>query len=38
MTNNKAFSKIRHNSRPKKPRKYGVSEIRGPYYNVMGER
>ena len=38
MTNNKAFSKIRHNSRPKKPRSYGVTEIRGPYYNVMGER
>ncbi len=38
MTNKQAFSKIRHNSRPQKPRQYGVTEIRGPYYNVMGER
>jgi len=32
------FGFIRHNSRPSKPRKLGVTEIRGPYYSVMGKR
>ncbi|KUI63902.1 Phosphosulfolactate synthase [Cytospora mali] len=27
---------VRHNSRPPKPRKVGVTEIRGPYYSAMG--
>lgn len=29
---------IRHNPRNPKPRKTGVTEIRGPYYSVMGKR
>lgn len=29
---------IRHNPRPPKPRKTGVTEIRGPYYSAMGKR
>lgn len=33
-----AFGFIRHNKRPPKPRKVGVTEIRGPYYSVMGKR
>ncbi|KAK4109195.1 hypothetical protein N656DRAFT_792126 [Canariomyces notabilis] len=32
------FGFIRHNRRPPKPRKVGVTEIRGPYYSVMGKR
>lgn len=32
------FGFIRHNSRPIKPRKVGVTEIRGPYYSAMGKR
>jgi phosphosulfolactate synthase (CoM biosynthesis protein A) len=32
------FGFIRHNPRPPKPRKVGVTEIRGPYYSVMGKR
>jgi hypothetical protein len=32
------FGFIRHNARPPKPRKTGVTEIRGPYYSVMGKR
>ncbi|KAK4119240.1 hypothetical protein N657DRAFT_582011 [Parathielavia appendiculata] len=32
-----AFGFIRHNPRPPKPRKIGVTEIRGPYYSVMGK-
>ncbi|KAK4095766.1 coma-domain-containing protein [Parathielavia hyrcaniae] len=31
------FGFIRHNTRPSKPRKVGVTEIRGPYYSVMGK-
>ncbi|KAK4233246.1 hypothetical protein C8A03DRAFT_39063 [Achaetomium macrosporum] len=31
------FGFIRHNTRPPKPRKVGVTEIRGPYYSVMGK-
>ncbi|KAF5130061.1 Protein HEAT-STRESS-ASSOCIATED 32 [Metarhizium anisopliae] len=34
----KGFGFIRHNARPPKPRKTGVTEIRGPYYSVMGKR
>lgn len=32
------FGFIRHNARPPKPRKIGVTEIRGPYYSAMGKR
>lgn len=32
------FGFIRHNARPPKPRKTGVTEIRGPYYSSMGRR
>src|SRR5947208_7269245 len=35
---NRAFSFLRVNRRPPKPRKTGVTEIRGPYYTPMGER
>jgi len=34
----KGFGFIRSNPRPPKPRKLGVTEIRGPYYSVMGKR
>jgi phosphosulfolactate synthase (CoM biosynthesis protein A) len=33
-----AFSFLRANHRPAKPRTRGVTEIRGPYYSVMGRR
>ena len=33
-----AFSFLRANHRPAKPRTRGVTEIRGPYYSVMGAR
>lgn len=36
--NERAFSSIPNNQRPGKPRKQGLSEIRGPYYSVMGTR
>jgi len=38
MTNNseRAFSQLRINPRESKPRTRGVTEIRGPYYSVMG--
>jgi phosphosulfolactate synthase (CoM biosynthesis protein A) len=32
------FSFIRTNQRPGKPRVHGITEIRGPYYSVMGKR
>ncbi|KAL4802922.1 hypothetical protein BDV18DRAFT_166504 [Aspergillus unguis] len=32
------FGFARSNPRPKKPRTKGVTEIRGPYYTVMGKR
>ena len=32
------FEFIRTNMRDKKPRKQGITEIRGPYYSVMGKR
>lgn len=34
----KPFDFIRTNNRDKKPRKQGITEIRGPYYSVMGKR
>ena len=34
----RAFSFIRTNERESKPRKRGITEIRGPYYTVMGKR
>ncbi len=36
--NERAFSFIRMNERPPKPRHQGVTEIRGPYYTPMGRR
>ncbi len=34
----RAFDFIRLNQRPRKPRRQGVTEIRGPYYTPMGKR
>ncbi len=34
----RAFPQLRVNDRPAKPRKRGVTEIRGPYYTPMGTR
>jgi len=34
----RAFSFLRFNHRAPKPRKQGITEIRGPYYSVMGKR
>jgi len=34
----RAFSFIKVNERPPKPRSHGVTEIRGPYYTPMGKR
>lgn len=34
----RAFPFVRLNEREKKPRKKGITEIRGPYYTVMGPR
>jgi len=36
--NNRAFTFVRTNDRPPKPRTRGVTEIRGPYYTPMGKR
>src|SRR5437588_4498631 len=36
--NSPAFSFLRMNHRPGKPRRTGVTEIRGPYYTPMGKR
>jgi phosphosulfolactate synthase (CoM biosynthesis protein A) len=33
-----AFPFLRANDRPPKPRRRGITEIRGPYYSVMGPR
>ena len=38
MTEAKPFDFIRHNKREDKPRARGVTEIRGPYYSVVGRR
>ncbi|OJJ46256.1 hypothetical protein ASPZODRAFT_159794 [Penicilliopsis zonata CBS 506.65] len=35
---NDGFGFVRSNPRPAKPRTKGVTEIRGPYYTVMGKR
>jgi len=37
-TDERAFSFLRTNRRPPKPRTRGVTEIRGPYYSAMGPR
>jgi phosphosulfolactate synthase (CoM biosynthesis protein A) len=34
----RGFSFLRMNERPSKPRKFGLTEIRGPYYTPMGRR
>lgn len=34
----KGFSFVHTNDRGKKPRKTGITEIRGPYYSIMGKR
>jgi len=34
----RAFSFLRMNHRPGKPRRSGITEIRGPYYSPMGKR
>ncbi len=36
--NERGFKFLRMNDLPKKPRKTGVTEIRGPYYTPMGKR
>ena len=36
--NERAFSFLRVNERQGKPRKHGLTEIRGPYYTPMGRR
>ena len=36
--NERAFSWLRMNERPPKPRRQGVTEILGPYYTPMGRR
>lgn len=33
-----AFAELRRNRREPKPRKTGITEVRGPYYTVMGPR
>lgn len=38
MTQGKNFDFLNMNERESKPRKTGVTEIRGPYYDVMGKR
>jgi len=38
MSQERAFSFFPLNSRPNKPRAKGITEIRGPYYTVMGSR
>jgi phosphosulfolactate synthase (CoM biosynthesis protein A) len=38
QTDEHAFAFLRQNHRPPKPRKTGVTEIRGPYYSAMGPR
>ncbi|HEY6577917.1 MAG TPA: phosphosulfolactate synthase, partial [Rhizomicrobium sp.] len=38
MADERAFSRIRLNARGAKPRRLGLTEIRGPYYTAMGRR
>lgn len=37
LEDDKGFGFVRHNTCPQKPRKVGVTEIRGPYYSAMGK-
>ncbi|RYG72466.1 phosphosulfolactate synthase [Lentibacillus lipolyticus] len=37
MNNQRAFQNIRMNNRQVKPRNQGITEVRGPYYTVMGK-
>jgi phosphosulfolactate synthase (CoM biosynthesis protein A) len=37
-TNERAFAFLRTNAREGKPRKSGITEIRGPYYSTYGKR
>lgn len=37
LEDDKGFGVVRHNTRPQKPRKVGVTEVRGPYYSAMGK-
>jgi phosphosulfolactate synthase (CoM biosynthesis protein A) len=37
-TNERAFAFLRTNAREDKPRKTGITEIRGPYYSTYGKR
>jgi phosphosulfolactate synthase (CoM biosynthesis protein A) len=34
----RSFSFLRVNERERKPRKHGLTEIRGPYYSIVGKR
>jgi phosphosulfolactate synthase (CoM biosynthesis protein A) len=34
----RSFAFLRINEREAKPRKHGLTEIRGPYYSVVGRR
>lgn len=34
----RSFAFLKVNERPAKPRKHGITEIRGPYYSPMGKR
>lgn len=38
MTNERGYPFLRINERQHKPRTQGITEIRGPYYSVMGKR
>lgn len=38
MADEKTFDFLNKNEREPKPRKTGITEIRGPYYAVMGKR
>src|SRR5262245_9874821 len=38
MASENAFSFVPQNRRPPKPRKKGITEIRGPYYTNLGRR
>jgi phosphosulfolactate synthase (CoM biosynthesis protein A) len=37
-SDDRAFAFLRSNERQRKPRTCGITEIRGPYYSVMGKR
>src|SRR5215471_20238644 len=38
IMSDRGFTYLRTNSRESKPRKRGITEIRGPYYTPMGKR